>query len=993
MRVIPGAAPLALAPVARTTRVPRARRIARRATTSPALGAATSVDVNASTTPDATATSTAAPSAMAQAAAMFESDDNLQPLVRLPAFRLPASRAAIVIVNVPVPDAFDSDSLDGRTAVAYRASSGMSARVLGRTLGMVAPGTRVVRTTVSVKRMTAAGANSAASVEFRDSRGRRYLVPVELEVAADRAVAFTVDNDYMSAARGAWTGIGFSVLNNGNGPETLTLHAELPQGWRSQVAGASLERGIEAGATVRGMVRLWIPAQFSAGQARAMLVLRRGTEVVASRTVFVSVDDSHGQTRRGPGVGLSMAAATGADGSTATGYALTMDGQLADSVSISARATFSSNGVGAAGYGLARAGVASGPPVVSLRSPRVGVSAGAIGVQRSELSGYFVNGLGATGDVKVGKATVSAFAAKPFGFAAHQMFSAGAGRLLGLSVSRPGGRLGTLTAQGISMRDDQGGRDLTAVTLESRIASFAGGELVSELGWRAFAGGGGAGAALGYRRTTGGSLLDVRAVHAPGGNRAYGRATDDLSAMLSRRLSSNAQVAAGLWHQSDAGASLGAYRATGWFVTPTLDLPRLHSSVGVELRSNGYRVQSVAGRFTDGERQATAMFDTRYRAGYLTVRAGAARMARGIDYIDVNIPAQSGVRTDVRTALGVGTLNGRYELTHVAQRFTGGASFYPAQQSLGARMDGLRVPRIARGALTLDADVQRLVIGATTAANWSARGGITAALPGRLGQASMQAEYNPYLLSALGGRSGVLYTLRLTRGFNLPRLAGPHTQRVFVDENGNGRRDASERGAAGVALQCGDALVMSDADGRFACPAGRMAMVDARTLPAGVAGPAGGMGARADGDVALRPMAVRLVRLTVASEDSLQVGAGDLGDVLVIARDSSGATFVARSVGQGLFSFDALPIGRYEIEVDASAVSEPLRAMPEKSVLLIRPDVRAEVIEIAMKPRAMRVKQIGSRRAPTRDVPGRQSSGAVGTPAIIQQDPQSRQRQ
>ncbi|MCC7054532.1 MAG: hypothetical protein IT355_14780 [Gemmatimonadaceae bacterium] len=997
---VASAAPLLL-PIARAPRALRVRRAASRTSrgrenaSGPAVAPEPAIVAQPVPTvlPDATAIAPVATTAEQQADAIFANDAPAEALVRLSAYRLPAERASVLIVNVPVPEALRADSAEGRAAVAYRIASDGAARVVGRMRGMVAPGGSVVRATISVRRSATAGRNKAATVEFRDTRGRRYLVPVELNVLAEQRATLALDDEYISAVRGGWTGVGFLVQNGGNAPDALGLHVEVPLGWRSVVSGMPLQREIEAGATVRGLVRVWIPSQYAPGQARVRVVLRRGAQVVDSRDLHVSVDDARGQARPGPSVGLTVATASGADGSRATGYAMTVDGSIADSVSISARATFSSSGVGAAGYGLARAGVADGPPSLALRSPRAGAMAGAIGVQRSELSGYFVNGLGAAADVKVGRTTVAAFGGRPFGFNQQSIFSAGAGRLAGLSLARNGGRLGDLSLQGVALRDEVGTRQLSALTLESRIASIGGGELTSEVGYRAHADGAGAGAAVAFQRVVGGSLLDLRAVHAPGGSLAYARATDDLSAMFSQRIGSTVLLSTGAWHQRDRNAALGRFAGDGWFVMPTMDVPRINSTVGVELRGSRFASVSQAGRFANGEQQATAMFDSRYRAGYLTVRSGVARLTRSIDFTGTTVPAVSGMRADLRAALGVTSDGGRFEATWVSQQFSGGARFYPRQQSVGARVDGLRVPRLAAAAVTANADVQRLVLGATTGANWSARGGVSASLPGRLGQASLQAEYNPYLLSSVGGRNGLLYTLRLSRGFAMPRMTATQTHRVFVDANGNGARDGGERGAAGIALKCGDMVVVTDADGRFSCQSGRDAVLDVRTLPAGVVAPsASGPRARSSTDFALRPLASRVVRLVLAAGDSLQVRSSDLEAIVVTAHDSSGATWVARSVGNGVFSFDALPVGRFEIEIDASAVAEPLRPATARPVLLVRPDEMPATMEIEMRTRSVRVRQLGTRRLPAPGLPARGDGVMVGTPAVTQEN-HTRQRQ
>ena len=928
----------------------------------------------------------------AEADKMFSEGAGSETVVRLAPFRLPSERGSVIIMRVPVPQALLQDS-SGAGIVAFRIASGSDARAIGRTRGLVAPGTAVVRATLSVRRASAAGRNAAASVEFVDKRGRRFLVPVELDVAAERRVNLALDDDYISGARGTWTGVGFLVQNDGNAPESLSLHAELPQGWRSVTDGMPLHGTIAAGASVRGLLRIWIPSQFAAGQARVRILLRSGAVVMAMREVHVSVDDAHGRVRAGPTAELSVAAASGADGSHAAGYSMTLDGAIADSVWLSARATMSNTGTGAASYGLARAGVAIGPPSLSLRAPRFGLSAGAIGIQRPELSGYFLSGLGASTDATFGETTVAGFASRPFGYSRQSAFAAGDGAMAGLSISHRSRALGETSLQGVSLSDAVGSRELKALTLSSRVAGVGGGVVTTEAGYRVHADGAGVGASLGFHRAVGGSLFDVRATHAPGGSQAFARAADDLSLMLSQRVGRALLVSAGAWKQHDRNVALGEFSSDGWFVAPSVNVNMLSSTIGLELRGNSFEAATQAGRFANDEQQISGVLDSRRGPTYLSVRGGVARLGRAIDVAGASVPDATGTRVDVRTALGVNSAEGQFEAVYMAQQFRGEARLYPHQQSISARANGVRLPLLPTAGVVFNADVQRLVTGSFTDANWSARGGASASLPARLGTVWLQAEYNPYLLTGPGGRAGLLYTMRLSRGLSLPRITSARAQRVFFDADGNGARGGNELGAMGVALRCGSLVVVTDADGRFACPAGSRVTLDARTLPVGVLAPAEGSGAvRADADIALRPLAVRMVRLFVAADDSLQFRSRELDAVVLVARDSAGTSWVARSVGQGLFSFDALPPGRYVLDIDASAVLEPLRAPATPTILLVRPSKSSPVIDIELHTRTVRVKQIGSRTIPNRNTPVRSAEGTTGTPAVTQEPP-TRQRQ
>src|SRR5690242_18770914 len=63
--------------------------------------------------------------------------------------------------------------------------------------------------------------------------------------------------------------------------------------------------------------------------------------------------------------------------------------------------------------------------------------------------------------------------------------------------------------------------------------------------------------------------------------------------------------------------------------------------------------------------------------------------------------------------------------------------------------------------------------------------------------------------------SGTLLALALSAG-GAQQITGS----VYVDGNGNGKRDATERGVAGVAVSNQDTVVATDASGAFRIPRG-----------------------------------------------------------------------------------------------------------------------------------------------------------------------------
>jgi hypothetical protein len=201
--------------------------------------------------------------------------------------------------------------------------------------------------------------------------------------------------------------------------------------------------------------------------------------------------------------------------------------------------------------------------------------------------------------------------------------------------------------------------------------------------------------------------------------------------------------------------------------------------------------------------------------------------------------------------------------------------------------------------------------------------------------------------------------LRVDKAIGLPRLmTGRAAGVVFQDYNGNGRRDDGEPGMANILVRRGNTSAMTGRDGSYRFwESGRgQATPDPATLPDGwiindkSTSP----------DIALTP--------TTTVEVVLQPGAAerlrniDLTNVVVMARDQLGRSWIARRTSAETAIFEALPVGSYELNLDFTALGEPLRIDGPTPRLTVTGETTAPiVVPISGRPLRFNLKQQESR--------------------------------
>jgi hypothetical protein len=268
---------------------------------------------------------------------------------------------------------------------------------------------------------------------------------------------------------------------------------------------------------------------------------------------------------------------------------------------------------------------------------------------------------------------------------------------------------------------------------------------------------------------------------------------------------------------------------------------------------------------------------------------------------------------------------------------------------------------IGSGATRLYASgsVQRMTWFGNRKALTALTAGVTLELPAGIGL-SLNAERNPFILTPQGS-VGWFYGIKVERTTVLPRLSRARTRGVvFQDLNGNGVREASEPGFAGVLVQRSSQAAVSASDGsfEFVGESPEAVAIDPQSLPIGwIVGRTQPAGRRPE--LAVMAVAAVEIGLELTPEASERVSSEALARAVVMAHDATGRTWVARMEKNGVATFDALPPGHYTVELDLADIEEPLsptRGLPEFVVGGARPTPRLVVL---LRPRPIKLNNLG----------------------------------
>lgn len=898
--------------------------------------------------------------------------------VRAEAVRMSANPGGIVVVRVPIPAEIRAQLRRDPEHGFYAVRSVGAVRLLGAPSGTVAATRDAVIVSLNLGRRQPAGVSAVASVDFR-AGAVAIEVPVEIDVSTIGSVSLQLADREVVAPQGRWSVLRLRVLNAGNGSETLLIGAQPGTGWRV-ASGASVT--IPSGGVADAIVRFWVPPAASTGLTMLRVVARRGRDVVAEGQARIEVKRVDHERGAGLLVELSSTGVSSPSTAPAMGYGLSISGHLTDSTQIDARASMGSSDDPSASFALARAGLLSLPPSMSIQSPRFAVSAGVLNTVLHDPGGAYASGLGGSGNFRVGAWRIGGFGGRPFGISRSGSLAAGDGRLAGASLDRRslGGRLGL---EALQLEDRQLGQALQSVTLHGTELRVAGGELTVSVAARRFADTSGVSAyadAPGFSRGRAplrydqsvrfgvstifrvqrpNTSFDLRVLHAPGGSPSFSRSGDDISGNLSRRIDRHFSLGGGGWYQGDRGSLIGHVAASGWFVTPAVATASGAARLSFEGRGSNFMARTGTVAYRNDEALGGVNLELRRQMFFVRARMSGGSAVRSIGIDSLTTTPLRGNRSEQLATLGLSGSRGALEASWTSMAFGGSMLNVPPQQALALRADGIRLFSVAGRAVTASAEGQRLASGAAYPATWTFHGELTMPLPGAM-TVTASADRNPYLSMATTKGSPNVYSLRVDQRLHTGRFSSDRarSRQLFVDDNSNGRLDRGEETLAGVAMQCGRDALSTDAQGAFSCLPTEVPVIDVRTLPLGIVPPSREAARR--GDVALHRVAPVAVQLRLPATDSLRLPPSEVAKAFVAVRDAAGTRWYARPTSGSVFVFDALPLGRYTLEIEQGGMTEQLALSGTVRDVLVTREPQTAPIGVDVRGRQTRIKVIGA---------------------------------
>jgi hypothetical protein len=856
------------------------------------------------------------------------------------------SASTLSVVSVPLPREFPLDS-----RVTYVVTPRVDGAAAGRLSGVVTAGSVNAPIVFGVRatRYALAGFQEVARVRFT-SATLEVEVPVIIAVETVRSITVAYAARLSVGRAGTAIPVGYRLTNLGNAADTVSVETFLPAGWRAMDAQAPI---VLEPRHASDQVLTVVPPPNANGTTAIRVVVHARGAIVAESMVDVQVAGvAVTPVAAGPRLTLGLATAAGPWGGSRTLRSFAVQGPLTDGLRIAARAAVASEDDGA-GYAFSRANMAPAPFAMQVASADWRVDGGVLGVSLSNLAGTNLVGRGASASVSRSSWNATAIAATPdFGRGNID------GALQGARVEFTPAASFSLSTSLSRLREWRGSstRSLDALALGAGLSDLLGGRLEAELAGRRFDGRVVPGWATEYSKRSPNETFDLRYVNAPGGNRAFARASNEVAASAGRRFSQRLSVSGSLWRTTDDGGgttNLTGIRMDGWTTGAHYALrPDVGVTIGV--RQSALSAGTSLGEFGSGERGADASLDIRRGMAMAQVGFSAARLSRyttpeGDQSAYRHEAARAGVRGAIGSALGRTsvTVTGHYETTGA------GVGAAPIQWSYGLQVAGS--PGLGLGdALRIDASAEQLggAEGASRALTMHAGAELRVARHTAL---HASVERNPYVLPERGATAW-MYVLGVTRSVELPRPSGHGTRgRVFRDLNGNGRADQGETGFSGVVLRRGAAIAVSDARGAFALGGDEHQPyeIDARSFPVGwlIASTIVPGATREIAAVAVSPLTVRIA---VDSPDTARVARSEVSRVTASVRDASGREWLGRRVSESTLVFDALPPGRYQPIVDASATSEPLRIAGDLDVITVVGGRATPEVRVLLRARPLR---------------------------------------
>ncbi len=404
----------------------------------------------------------------------------------------------------------------------------------------------------------------------------------------------------------------------------------------------------------------------------------------------------------------------------------------------------------------------------------------------------------------------------------------------------------------------------------------------------------------------------------------------------------------------------------GWAVRPEY---RVHSSTTVALEAHSTDVSVVtvddqygaATGYGGAERQVGMSVNTNVRQLYLSGSVAGGSVSRTTATNSVAAGEQRSPKiwwntmASWRGSSTVVELQGRME----EMRDVSGAVRRQSQISLRGSQSLAFSP--ARGP-SADWEVQQ-VRGFWARPQTVFRAGISVPIAEKLAM-KLYAERNPFFMT-VAGHSPWIYAFRVEHSARVPMVRAPgSTGYVYRDINGNQKRDAGEPGVDGVVVKRGGEMAVTDANGRYRLTGDTRSSIvlDEASLPLGWI-----RQTTASPDIAVGSSLTAEIRFFIAPRSAIEAVDVDLSGIRAAARDASGREWVARMTAPNVASFDALPPGTYTLELDLSAVAEPLVPRLPLPSLRVTP-LEPSIVTVVLDPRPLRIWR--AEPSPTQPGPG-----------------------
>ena len=880
----------------------------------------------------------------------------------LPSVSVAGAPRTYQVVSIPVPDAF-AGAADVRIEIVPHGEF----VILGpRTRSLSAASGNRVGVAIGIPASALAGRLLAAEARFSAPGSPTLVVPVEIDVSLVRHIVLRPGSAPVNGQAGSDVIVRYDIVNSGNARENVEAEVSLPSGWSSRdLIHAPIT--VEPGETIRKRVRLTIPSLSSTGSSFVHVVLRADNEIVGDETITVEVFNSSSIGHEaGPLITSAISHANDENGRPNTLLTLTATGALFDSVRVDARMSEGSVLGGAASNAFAHLGTFQSSSSLALSSPSGQLSLGNTGTSFSNLTGLYPYGQGALLSLRhpdwafTGLGALSV--AQPAGGKRKPM--------IGILGEHQLGDIQVSTS--VSHLADTGPspRRLDAAGIGAAIPSLFGSTFKAEIAERRFQSGSGFGWSSGLVRTRPESNEELTITHAPGGSDAFARATNELVANLSERLSSRMAMSASAWKTTDATSVFSGLTANGFSLRPQYAI-LASTTLAVEARSYAFDATSrptpdnSGGGFGNREQQLGLSLSTYVRQYYFNSSAYLGNVTRTVSPIGQAVIADRSPRNYWTASAGWSGVGGIVEMETRIEQTRDRGGFVNQQSMFGIRGEQVVLPWL--GGVRAEGELQR-VNGFGDERSAIVRAGFAVPLANGLAL-KVDAERNSIFHSPGGGVPWII-GVRFEHALMVPMLRQPGTSGyVYEDLNGNERRDPGEPGVPGAIVRRGGETAVADASGRYRVSgdARQPVVVDEASLPDGWTADAAGTG---DLGVSLTTSAE--VELVVAPRSGISEVKVDLAKAHLLARDSAGREWAARMTGPSTATFESLPVGTYTLEFDLSELSEPL--VPRAPVpLLIVNGKDSKSLSITLDPRPIRMwNGPGSHpdRPPASSIPG-----------------------